>query len=111
MRWTTLVALVLTGIVLCSCGSGEPDYSRVQAQTGGPEQGTWQDTSKLGTRLDLNSGKFTYEKDGGLKSTGTYKVANGQITLSGDGGTNVVGQWPDPNGPLTVDGESLQKTD
>ena len=93
MRWTLLVALVLSGVVLCSCGSGEPDYSKVQAQTGGPEQGEWRD--KEGTVLSLNSGKYSYQKDGGLASNGTYKVASGQITLTGDGGTNLTATWPD----------------
>jgi len=101
--------ILLAGVVLCSCAQPGNDYSKVQAQTGGPEQGEWRD--KQGTLLSLNNGQFSYQK-GATKMSGTYSVEGGKIALSGDvGGGNMTAQWPDQNGPLTLNGEQLTKTD
>lgn len=102
-----LALFVLLGI--SGCGPGTVDYSEAAAQTGGPEQGVWQD--RAGVRLELTSGKFTYKKATAAPVSGTYQSSEGAITLKGDGGETLTAQFPDPNGPLTVDGTTLTKTD
>ena len=99
--------LVTASVFSSGCGSGQPDYTKVQAQTGGPEQGTWQSKA---TRLDLSSGKFTLKNQDGSVS-GTYTVNGSSISLMEGGGQALSAQFPDPNGPLTLNGETLQKTD
>ena len=100
---TLALLLICTG-----CGSNTVDYSKAPAQTGGPEQGMWQ--NQQGTTLSMNSGKFEYHKEGGSVK-GTYKSESGKITLNADAGTSLTASLPDANGPLTIDGQQLVKTD
>ena len=99
MRRFYILSVALVGLVLSACARDDGnDYSKVQGQTGGPEQGVWQD--KAGTRLDLNSGKFVYARNGN-SAKGDYKVEDGKITMTGDvGGGTYVASFPDPGGPL-----------
>ena len=108
--FSTIVPLALGLLLACTgCGSNEVDYTKAPAQTGGPEQGMWQ--NKQGTMLTMNSGTFEYKKEGGGPIKGTYKVDGTKIDLSSDMGSSYTANFPDPNGPLTIDGQQLVKTD
>jgi hypothetical protein len=110
MKKLTILPIALIALALTGCNPGNSaDYTKAPVQTGGPEQGEWRNDK--GTVLSLNSGQFTYAKDGGAKSTGRYTIDGTKITLSGDPSAPGSANWPDPNGPITVNGEQLVKTD
>jgi len=90
------------------CGSGSVDYSKAAAQTGGLEQGVWQD--KAGQKLELTSGNFTYTKPDGTLMKGTYKVDGGKIAMTGSGGEALNAAF-DPKGAMSMNGSPLTKTD
>lgn len=104
-----LASLACAAVVLGSgCGSATVDYSKAPAQTGGPEQGVWQD--KSGQKLELTSGNFTYSKPDGTVVKGTYKVDGGNIAMTGSSGEALTALF-DPKGTMSLNGSALTKTD
>ncbi len=104
-----LASLAIAAFVLSlGCGSGTVDYSKAPAQTGGPEQGIWQD--KGGQKLELASGNFTYSKSDGTVVKGTYKVDGGNVAMTGVGGQAIIATY-DTNGTISLYGSALTKTD
>ena len=108
MRPLLIALTVAVGFAACACGDSV-DYSKAQAQTGGAEQGVYHD--QQGSELTLTSGKYTYKKDGGPETQGTYTVAKGQIQFTANTGATLTGTWTDKFAPIVIDGETLTKTD
>jgi hypothetical protein len=110
MRQTCYIVVLacVLGLGTLGCGSGSVDYTKVAAQTGGLEQGVWQD--KGGQKLELTSGTFTYSKPDGTLVKGTYKVNAGTIAMTGSSGEAMTAAY-DPKGTMSINGSALTKTD
>lgn len=110
MRHNFLITLSAGFMMLfvLGCASETVDYSKVAGQTGGLEQGIWQD--KSGQKLQLTSGSFTYSKPDGTVVKGTYKVDAGNIAMTGSSGEALTAAY-DPKGSMSINGSALTKTD
>ena len=110
---TRLLSLIAITVLAFSIGACRRemglDYSKVEGQTGGNEQGQWRDLN--GTLLTLESGKFTYTRGTAIPLKGTYTVASGTISMTSENGQTFAASWPNENSPVTLEGVALTKTD